>query len=167
MSRRKPREDIRTAQVLASGLVALALATIAALLTARELGRPTAAGPDILVYSDIDCRDCAQWVEYLRDHGFRTNVAYEPSRNEMRSYLGVPAELAGSHVALVQGYIIEGHVPAEDIVRLLAERPDARGLSVPGRPPAAPGMEGFGGGKRPYDVLLFRYGGATEVFAHH
>jgi hypothetical protein len=131
------------------------------------LRRPPATGPEILIYTDWECRDCERWIDYLREHGFRTNVQDEPSRGAMRRYLGVPDSLAGSQIALVQGYIIEGHVPVEDIQRLLKERPNARGLSVPGRPPASPGMEGFGGEKRPYDVLLFRSDDTTQIYSHH
>ncbi len=166
--RPKPREEFRKAQAATFVFVAVVLAAIAGVATYRTLSRPRLLhGPEILIFSDMDCRDCAQWIAYLEQQGFRTNVRDYPSRSAMDNYLGVPPSLIGSQVALVGGYVIEGHVPAEDIFRLLAQRPDARGLAVPGRPPAAPGMEGMGGQKRPYDVLLFSADGTTRIYSHH
>ena len=85
---------------------------------------------------------------------------------EYRRKHGIPDALGGCHTAVIEGYAIEGHVPADDIKRLLAERPKARGLSVPGMPAGSPGMEG-GGRKQPYDVMLVLPDGRHSVYAQY
>ena len=85
----------------------------------------------------------------------------------MRKKNGVSGRLAGCHTALVEDYVVEGHVPAEDILRLLEERPKIAGLAVRGMPAGSPGMEGLGGGKEPYVVIAFDEKGTTRVYARH
>ncbi len=120
----------------------------------------------VVVYKSPTCHCCSKWVEHLRSAGFTVSVKNENAMNPLKSQLGVPAHLASCHTALVRGYLIEGHVPAEDIRRLLAERPKAKGLAVPGMPIGSPGME-QGDRVDRYEVVLFRDDAAPSVFAAH
>jgi hypothetical protein len=125
------------------GLIAASLAT-----GARADTRPT-----IKVWKDPNCGCCTGWVEHLRRNGFTATVVETADMQAVKMRLSVPAELAACHTAEIAGYIIEGHVPAQAITRLLAQKPDALGLAVPGMPIGSPGMEG--GTPEVYDVILF------------
>jgi hypothetical protein len=120
------------------------------------------------VWKSPTCGCCKDWVAHLEANGFAVKVN-EVGNTGMRGRLGIPASLGSCHTALVGGYAIEGHVPAPDIQRLLAERPSAIGLAVPGMPIGSPGMDGpaYGGRRDRYDVLLLRKDGSTSVFASH
>lgn len=107
----------------------------------------------ILVHKDPNCSCCSGWVKHLKDAGFAVAVEETADLQPVRKRLGVPADLAACHTAEVQGYVLEGHVPAAAVRRLLKERPTAIGLSVPGMPAGSPGMEG--GTPQRYDVILF------------
>jgi hypothetical protein len=109
--------------------------------------------PTIKVWKDPNCGCCTGWVEHLRRNGFIATVVETADMQAVKTRLAVPAELAACHTAEIARYIIEGHVPAQAINRLLAEKPDALGLAVPGMPIGSPGMEG--GTPAVYDVLLF------------
>jgi hypothetical protein len=123
------------------------------------------AGPvAITVYKSPTCGCCAKWVEHLQAAGFRPEVHEETQMDAVKNRIGVPAELRSCHTAVVEGYAIEGHVPADVIRKLLAERPKVAGLAVPGMPVGSPGMES-GDQKTPYDVVAFTKDGATSVFA--
>jgi hypothetical protein len=126
--------------------------------------------PAITVHRDPACGCCGAWVEHLRSAGFATTVVETRDLDAVKRRLGVPADLASCHTAEVQGYVVEGHVPAPAVRRLLAERPQAAGLAVPGMPIGSPGMEG--GTPETYEVVLFgpqgrrtfaRYRGPTEL----
>lgn len=119
----------------------------------------------IAVIKDPDCGCCTEWVAHLRQAGFVVEVTDTREQPAISAKLGVPEQLRGCHTATVDGYVIEGHVPAADITRLLAEKPAARGLAVPGMPMGSPGME-QGGRKQPYVTVLFGDGGA-QVYARH
>ncbi|MGQ0683757.1 DUF411 domain-containing protein [Bradyrhizobium sp.] len=112
----------------------------------------------VTVHRDPNCGCCLGWVRHLRKAGFVVQVEETSDLESVRTGLGVPPALAACHTAEVNGYLIEGHVPAVAVRRLLAERPDAKGLSVPGMPAGSPGMEG-GGEPQPYTVVLFGAGG--------
>jgi hypothetical protein len=120
------------------------------------------AGPIVEVYKSPTCGCCGKWVEHLRTSGFAVNVHDIPDVDAFRTRTGVPAALAACHTALVGGYVVEGHVPAADIRKLLAERPRALGLAVPGMPMGSPGMDAPHANG--YDVLLFKADGATRVY---
>ena len=136
---------------------------IAALLALAACGQATAA--TIAVIKDPNCGCCSEWVEHLRREGFTVSVTDTPDQPARSAQLGVPEELRGCHTATIDGYVIEGHVPAADIRRLLAERPAGVGLAVPGMPMGSPGME-QGGTKQPYVTVLFdKVSG--RVFARH
>lgn len=127
----------------------------------------TAAAQTVEVFKDAGCGCCGGWIAHMERHGFQVKAAdVEPERMDtIKTRAGVTADLASCHTAFVGGYFIEGHVPAGDVARLLAERPDAAGLTAPGMPLGSPGMEGAGA--EAYDVLLVRADGRTEVFASH
>src|SRR5690606_29572976 len=95
----------------------------------------------VVVYKSPTCGCCASWEEHLREHGYAVESRRSRDMAAVKAELGVPTELASCHTAVVDGYVVEGHVPAEAIDRLLAEGPDARGLFVPGMPAGSPGME--------------------------
>ena len=125
--------------------------------------------PALTVYKDANCGCCKAWVAHVRAAGgFSVGIVDVPDLAATKVRLGVPAALAACHTGVVAGYLIEGHVPAADIARLLAARPaGVRGLAVPGMPAGSPGMEVPGGYKEPFDVLAFDAKGATRVFARH
>jgi hypothetical protein len=125
-----------------------------------------AAAPSIEVYKAATCSCCALWVSHLRTNGFDTHVIDVPRPAEMRRRAGLPDAVGSCHTAFVGGYAIEGHVPAREIKRLLAERPDAIGLAVPEMPVGSPGMERRGRFE-PYDVLLVGRDGKRTVFASY
>jgi hypothetical protein len=138
----------RTAQVF--GIVLALLSAVAE------------AAPTVTVYKSSTCGCCGKWIEYLRTNGFAVNAVDVPDISEYKQRLGVPLELGSCHTAVVDGYLIEGHVPVREIKRLLAERPKAKGLAVPSMPPGSPGMEGPR--SIPYDVLLFQADGKYTVY---
>lgn len=114
------------------------------------------------VAKSASCGCCSKWVDHLRASGFTVNVTDVVDVNAVRAQANVPARLAACHTARVGGYVIEGHVPAADIRKLIAEHPRAAGLAVPGMPPAAPGMDVPSA--HGYDVLLFDGNVDTRVF---
>ena len=124
-----------------------------------------AAAPVIDVYKSEYCGCCAAWVEHLKANGLAPKVTNVANPSDYRERGGIPNDLGSCHTAIVQGYAIEGHVPASDIKRLLAEKPKAKGLAVPAMPLGSPGMEGPR--KEPYDVLLVQADGKIKVFKHY
>lgn len=112
------------------------------------------------------CGCCTLWVEHLRAAGFEVRVTETEDLTPAARRLGVPDDLRSCHTATIEGYAIEGHVPAADIRRLLAERPAAAGLAVPGMPAGSPGME-QGNRRQPYATILFTREGRRLIFARH
>ena len=129
------------------------LGLISSVTIALATGVRADTRPTITVSKDPNCECCTGWVEHLRRNGFIATVVETADLQAIKMRLGVPAELASCHTAEIAGYVIEGHVPAQAIRRLIAERPDALGLAVPGMPVGSPGMEG--GTPEIYDVILF------------
>lgn len=127
----------------------------------------SAASQAITVYKDPSCGCCTGWVEHLRKAGFTVTVVASTDRTALQSRYGLPPEAGSCHTGVIGPYMIEGHVPAEDIKRLLREAPKAGGLAVPGMPIGSPGMEMPDGSRESYDVLLIMKDGATTVFARH
>ena len=141
-------------------------ATAAALAAPWAIGAAVAQAPlPIEVWKDPNCGCCGEWVKHLEANGFKVKVN-DTGNNAVRAKLGIPAKLGSCHTALMAGYAIEGHVPAADIKRLIAEKPAAAGLAVPGMPIGSPGMEA-GDRRDPYDVLLVMKDGSTRVFQSH
>lgn len=122
--------------------------------------------PVVKVWKSPSCGCCGAWVEHMRHAGFAVEVEDVPDVTPVKRELGVAPQLHSCHTALVEGYALEGHVPAEDILRLLEERPEVAGLAVPGMPVGSPGME-MGSQKDPYDVVAFDREGGTRVWASH
>ena len=121
---------------------------------------------DIHVYKSPTCGCCTDWVDHLKENGFKVEVTESNNLNPIKIDAGLTPSLASCHTAFVGDYVIEGHVPANDIHRLIAQAPKAKGLSVPGMPAGSPGME-VGGRKDHYQVLMFNDSGQTKVFAEH
>ncbi len=115
------------------------------------------------VYQSPTCGCCSAWVEHVQRAGFTVTVRDLPDLTEMKASFGIPRALESCHTAQVGGYLVEGHVPADLITKLLREKPAARGLAVPGMPIGSPGMEG--GTPERYNVLLFDKAGGTRVYA--
>jgi hypothetical protein len=123
--------------------------------------------PEVVVYKTATCECCKRWAQHLRNAGFAVEPRNLDNLNEVKQRLGVPNGMGSCHTAEVGGYFVEGHVPAEDIKRLLAERPNAKGLAVPRMPTGSPGMEVPSGEIQPYDVLQVAQDGSTSVFSQH
>ncbi len=139
----------------------LALAPLAVLACAGS-----AAAATLAVTKTASCGCCAHWVEHMKKAGFTVTVRNVEDVSPTARRLSVPAKLRSCHTAEIDGYAIEGHVPAADVKRLLAERPKAAGIAVAGMVMGSPGME-HGGHKQPYQVILFDKAGNTRVFASH
>ncbi len=146
------------------------LATGAATLPAWAA---TPARPLVEVWKDPDCGCCKDWIAHMQRNGFAFRL-HDNGNTGARARLGLPMRLGSCHTALVGGYLVEGHVPATDVQRLLKERPQALGLAVPGMPVGSPGMDGpaYQGRRDPFDVLLVTRGKqpgdvATRVFASY
>lgn len=120
------------------------------------------------VWKTPSCGCCKDWIAHLEAEGFevKTYEVSDAAKSAKRSNLGMPAQFGSCHTGVVRGYVLEGHVPARDIRSLLADRPKALGLAVPGMPLGSPGMDGpdYGGRKDPYDVLLVSRDGSSTVF---
>ncbi|WP_323775786.1 DUF411 domain-containing protein [Leisingera sp.] len=140
----------------------------AAALPLAQLPAIAAAQETIRIMKSPSCGCCTAWADRLAAAGMETEVREVPDDQlwQMKEQLGITRELASCHTALAGAYVIEGHVPAADIRRLLAERPAALGLTVPGMPIGSPGME-MGDEREPFDTLLITADGRTEVFASH
>ena len=145
---------------------------LAALLKAGALvaGLPTLARAEassITVYKDPSCGCCTKWVEHLRAAGLKPVVHDRNDMDALKDSLGVPSALRACHMAVAGKYVIEGHVPAADLTRLLATKPKGvLGLAVPDMPAGSPGME-MSGRRDAYDVVAFSANGKTSVFARH
>lgn len=126
----------------------------------------TSAGATVVdVWKSPSCGCCGGWIEHMRDAGFAVTVRDTEDMAAVKAAKGVPEALGSCHTAVVDGYVVEGHVPAGDIRRLLAERPQAKGLAAPGMPQDAPGMDMNSG--EPYQVMIFGDNGSRGIFARH
>ena len=128
-------------------------------------GAVAQASPAVEVFKSPNCGCCGLWVEHMRQAGFQVNVHDVSDIPAARRKLGMPERYGSCHTAKVGGYAIEGHVPAADVKRLLAEKPKAVGLAVPSMPPGSPGMESSR--PIPYETLLVQSDSAARVFARH
>lgn len=145
-------------------------ATAAVAPSVTDAGTPAAASsalPLVVVHKDPYCGCCVSWIEHMRAAGFPVEVRDVADVMPIKQRVGLPAGKESCHTAEVAGYFIEGHVPADDVKRLLAEAPDARGLAVPGMPAGSPGMEVPGGHVDPYVVELIGRDGSTSAYARH
>ena len=155
---------IATAQATPSAVVLPAQASTAA---ARAVPTSTTGLPALLVHKQESCGCCGAWVEHMREAGFAVEVRNTDDLNPIKERVGVPYAKGSCHTAEVGGYFIEGHVPADDVKRLLAEQPDAKGLVLPGMPAGSPGMELPDGTTETYMVELVNQDGSVTEFARH
>lgn len=123
--------------------------------------------PLAIVYKTASCGCCGVWADHLRAAGFAVEIRDTDDMHPVKQRLGVPAGKASCHTAEIGGYVVEGHIPASDIKRLLKERPTARGLVLPGMPAGSPGMEMPDGHVQSYTVELVLADGSTQPFAQH
>jgi hypothetical protein len=146
-----------------------ALAAVAAVAVVSVAGATFAqkSAPTVQVYKSPTCGCCANWVKHLQQHGFTTRVTDTNDMASIKAQRGVPARAQSCHTAVVDGYVLEGHVPAADVQRLLRERPAVAGLAVPGMPIGSPGMEVPGQKPQAYDVVAFDKQGQMRVYASH
>lgn len=127
----------------------------------------TADSSLLVVHKSPSCGCCVAWIEHMRDAGFAVEIHDHDDMGPIKQRAGVPYAKGSCHTAEIDGYFVEGHVPADDVKRLLAERPDARGLTVPGMPAGSPGMELPDGTVHPYAVELVQHDGSTTEYARH
>lgn len=144
-----------------AGLVALF-----GLVAALDTGSVLAADDEIVMYKDPNCGCCGKWADHMRENGFTVQEISSRDMADVKSEAGVPRTLGSCHTAKVGKYIVEGHVPAADVKRLLAEQPPVVGISAPGMPLGSPGMEGPYASQR-YDVISFDADGNQAVFSRH
>jgi hypothetical protein len=142
--------------VWVGGLVAV-MGAVALLATQQSVAA------DVVVYKSPTCGCCGKWIEHMEEAGFRVDVQDRGDLSPIKAEHGVPRRLQSCHTAKVGGYLVEGHVPADLVQRMLDEKPDIRGLAVPGMPMGSPGMEGPY--KDAYDVLAIGKDGRTKVYA--
>ena len=136
-------------------------------LTAPAIVGAQAGSPVVEVYKTPTCGCCGKWVDHLRANGFNVRVTNMESTGPVQSRHGVPPEIRSCHTAIVDGYVVEGHVPAADVKRLLKERPGVIGIAVAGMPVGSPGMEVAGTEPHPYYVLSFDKGGRIDKFSSY
>ena len=150
-------------RMLGMALVTVAVSTAGVASAQREVPQ----GPTVQVYKVPTCGCCGKWVEHLEAHGFTTQVMNLDDLSEIKAEHNVPGPARSCHTAIVDGYVIEGHVPAADVRRLLKERPAVLGLAVPGMPIGSPGMEVPNVEPVPYDVMSFDSDGQLKVYSSH
>ncbi len=163
MSKRN-NEKSKTSAKLATLAVSL-LVGGALLVGGLLIDQQSAQAEEVVVYKSPTCGCCKEWVGHLRKNGFKVTVHDRRDMDPVKRAMGVPQRLQSCHTAQVGDYVIEGHVPAADIVRLLREKLPVKGLTAPGMPMGSPGMEGPS--KDPYEVLAFQPDGRTSVYARH
>ena len=150
------RQALRLLGLIAAGAAPLAWA------------QKRAAPVEVEVWKDVNCGCCKDWIAHMEQHGFRL-TAHDGGNNAVRARLGLAQKYGSCHTALVGGYVVEGHVHADEVRRLLRDKPRALGLAVPGMPIGSPGMDGpaYGGQRDRYDTLLVQRDGSSTVFRSH
>ncbi len=151
---------MKKSRILAAFLIGAGIA-VAVIAFRQSSGQDL---PSITVYKSPTCGCCAKWVDHLEENGFKVRTIDTHDTAELKVRYGVPGDLRSCHTALVDGYVVEGHVPADDIKNMLSEKPDVVGIAVPGMPVGTPGMED-GDRKDPYDIIAFQKNGKRSVFA--
>ena len=150
----------RPSTALLGGLTVFALMAAAAQTPAG----PKPATGVLTVYKTPTCGCCKGWIEHMKAAGFQVRAVDMEDITEVKQASGVPMKLRTCHTAIIDGYVVEGHVPADLVKKMLAEKPKVTGIAVPGMPVGSPGME-QGNQKDPYEVLLFDKSGKTSVYA--
>lgn len=161
------RDFLRTA-LGATALLAIGTRVAGGQQGAAPRGAQGAALPPMTVYKSASCGCCKGWVEHAKQHGFTVRTVDTEDLASVKREMGIPARLQSCHTVVIGSYVLEGHVPAADVKRLLAQKPKVRGLAVPGMPVGSPGMEqGSPANYDRYEVLTFTADGATAVWATH
>ena len=137
------------------------------LLGSIDVAIGQSAQTTVEVYKSPTCGCCSKWVDHLRANGFVVRTTDTEAMDELKASRRIPRQVQSCHTAIVSGYVVEGHVPAADVRRLLKERPAIAGIGVPGMPIGSPGMEVAGVKAQPFDVIAFGKDGSTHVFASH
>ena len=146
----------------------MAFGVVVVLLQAFAVGPiAQAPQPSVEVYKSPTCGCCSKWIDHLKSHGFAARAIDTDKLDDIKATRGIPQKARSCHTAIVGGYVVEGHVPAADIQRLLKERPAVVGIAVPGMPIGSPGMEVPGMKPQAFDVIAFTKDGSTRVFASH
>lgn len=122
--------------------------------------------PAVTVYKSPTCECCSDWVAHMQENGFEVKTTDLADMQQIKNRFNVPRELASCHTAVVGGYVVEGHVPAKDVKRMLGQEANVAGLTVPGMPVGSPGME-RGNQLDPYNVLAFSKNGKANIFAKY
>ena len=167
----KPWFRLAAAGIVTSGIVAgiYGIVTFANpsqhVENAAEADQPLKA-LQLTAYRSPTCGCCGSWVQHLRDEGFQVTDRVTDEMDAIKQQHQVPSDLVSCHTAVINGYVVEGHIPATDIRRLLREKPNAIGIAVPGMPIGSPGMES-GNIRQPYTTFLFRSDGTVESFQKH
>ena len=144
----------------------LVASALLGLTTLGGISTAVAAEDEVVMYKDPNCGCCGKWAEHMREHGFKVKEVATAQMGQVKGEAGVPQALGSCHTARVGGYVVEGHVPAADVRRMLTEKPAIAGISAPGMPMGSPGMEGPYPADR-YDVVSFDAQGRTAVYASH
>ena len=144
----------------------LVASALLGLTTLGGISTAVAADDEVVMYKDPNCGCCGKWADHMREHGFKVKEVATTQMGQVKGEAGVPQALGSCHTAKVGGYVVEGHVPAADVRRMLTEKPAIAGISAPGMPMGSPGMEGPYPADR-YDVVSFDAQGRTAVFASH
>jgi len=134
--------------------------------TTTDSVQHVATGTELTVFRSPTCGCCGKWIEHMEAAGFRVKDEVTEDMTAIKEQYRVPAQLASCHTTVVDGYVVEGHIPAADVQRLLTEKPDVAGIAVPGMPIGSPGMES-GDYIEPYTVFSFQEDGTTAAFAEH
>ena len=168
MSRRSILLTLAAVGLLATGLATTGCTTMAntQVNTGSAIAEPVAIAAELEVFRSPTCGCCANWIEHMQAAGFAVKDNVTADMTAIKTQYGVPANLASCHTTVVNGYVVEGHIPAADVQRLLAAAPDVAGIAVPGMPIGSPGMEA-GDYVEPYAVFAFTEAGETTVFAEH
>ena len=144
----------------------LVASALLGLSTLGGISAAVAADDEVVMYKDPNCGCCGKWAEHMREHGFKVKEVATTQMGQVKGEARVPQALGSCHTARVGGYVVEGHVPAADVRRMLTEKPAIAGISAPGMPMGSPGMEGPYPADR-YDVVSFDAQGRTAVYASH
>ena len=144
-------------------ITAIALTVFISSLISFAFLQKASAEPEMTVYKSPTCGCCGKWITHMEENGFKVKAVDVIEMNVVKEKYGIKRNLASCHTAIIDGYFIEGHVPASDVKRLLANKVDSKGLTVPGMPVGSPGME-MGDRVDPYQVLSVKSDGSTEVF---
>jgi hypothetical protein len=147
---------------ISKGVILITAVSFLTMGTVSVFSEPQSRGYTVTVYKNRFCGCCNKWVDHLKNNGFKVNAFNTSDLSEIKANHGVPDKLASCHTAFVEGYVVEGHVPADVIQRLLKEKPKVLGIAVPGMPIGSPGMEGSY--SEHYDILTFDRNGKIEVY---